>query len=261
MSDPPAFGLTVGTLSSELTDSGMSLAENGAGVDAIMDAIDLHSPDVLVAAGYSLKDSADLALLESRLNAASWDGLLFIEVRDYQEDLPGSIPSGERLSEHCMFAWTRDGGLMRLGRQYVITSDQARGSMDTLVRELEEQLPDRVVEFRGRRFGALICGEINVIRGRNDPQALTPGIDNWMRALDIVVNPTHDRMGNYGTVKAKRRWISSGGRAYISASNWHSGKGQRRGADTLHSVFVEGSDVSRAVQDQRETYEYREARI
>src|SRR5438105_1894249 len=36
----------------------------------------------------------------------------------------------------------------------------------------------------------------------------------------MILNPTHTRMGNCGTVRAWREYLSSGGRVYVSASNW-----------------------------------------
>src|SRR5438309_2972919 len=36
----------------------------------------------------------------------------------------------------------------------------------------------------------------------------------------LILNPTHTRMGNDGTIKAKRKFLSEEGRVYVSASNW-----------------------------------------
>jgi hypothetical protein len=76
------------------------------------------------------------------------------------------------------------------------------------------------------------------------------------------VNATHDRMGNAGTLKAKRAWISQGGRAYLSASNWNTARGQNRSARTLHSVFRDGQEVGQVNNTEQNTnYEYRECCI
>jgi hypothetical protein len=254
-------GLRVGTLSSELQGAEMRLTGEER-INAIMDVLKKHSPDVLLTAGYSLSDENDLACLKSRLNASSWNGLLFVEVEHYNDDLANQLATGERLSDHCLFAWTRDDGMMRMGRQYFATSDEARANLATRVAAFVENLPQRMIEFRGRRFGALICGEINALQGRNNVTALTPKIGNWLRGLHVVVNPTHDRMGNAGTLIAKRAWISQGGRAYLSASNWNTRSGQKRSARTLHSVFRSGQEVSQVNNGEQNTrYEYRESCI
>ena len=65
---------------------------------------------------------------------------------------------------------------------------------------------------------------------------------------DIVVNPTHDLMGNAGTLIAKRKWLSQPvndrNRVYISASNWNSrgpkGRKQSPNSETLHTVYLSG---------------------
>jgi hypothetical protein len=254
-------GLHVGTLSSELQGAEMSLTGEGR-INAIVDVLKKHSPDVLLTAGYSVRDENDLACLEDSLNASSWNGLLFVEVEHYKNDLANQLATGERLSDHCLFAWTRDGGMKRMGRQYFATSDEARSNLATRVVAFVENLPQRVIEFRGRRFGALICGEINALQGRNNVTALTPKIGNWLRGLHVVVNPTHDRMGNAGTLIAKRAWISRGSRAYLSASNWNTGNGQKRTTRTLHSVFRNGQEVGQVSNaEQNARYEYRESYI
>lgn len=256
--------LRVGTLSSELNGSEMRLEKNAASVSAIMDALEIHRPEVLLTAGYSLNDEADLAALEARLEASDWDGLLFVEVKHYGGDLPHLIAPGQELSSHCLFAWTRDGGWKRMGRQYFVTSVAARLHLTTLVAAFEKNLSRRIVEFRGRRFGALICGEINALQGRNTVKALTPEIESWLRNLDVIVNPTHDLMGNAGTLIAKRKWASQNGKVYLSASNWNSGKARRqtRNARTLHTVFIDGREAVLALDPRpNENYEYREVYI
>ena len=258
--------LRVGTLSSEVTGGSMAPVVEGNAVNAILQALDLHHPDVLLTAGYSVEDGADLDQLELALKASGWDGLLFAEVRRHDGDAPDQIDPEHSLSPHCLFAWTRERGWQLMGRQYFATSVEAQ-TLGPKVRAFEANLPNRVIDFRGRRFGALICGEINALQGRGRVQALTPEIELWLRSLDVIVNPTHDLMGNGGTLKAKRKWMSLGGRAYVSASNWNSmkmtGAGQQRRqsrrSGTLHSCFVDGHEAAQQLDRQgHESYEYRE---
>jgi hypothetical protein len=239
-------------------------------IDNIMAVLEKHSPDVLLTAGFSLGNENDLACLEHRLNASSWKGLLFVEVQHYYGDLANQLATGEYLSDHCLFAWTRDDGMMRMGRQYFATSDEARANLTTIVVAFGDNLAQREIEFRGRRFGALICGEINALQGRNDVTALTPEIEKWLCGLQVVVNPTHDRMDNAGTLKAKRKYISKDGRAYLSSSNWNTAKKlnngntvqQKREAPTLHSIFRDRQEVAQVNKGSRNAnYEYREGCI
>jgi hypothetical protein len=239
-------------------------------IDNIMAVLEKHSPDVLLTAGFSLRYENDLACLEHRLNASSWNGLLFVEVQHFYGDLANQLATGEYLSDHCLFAWTRDGGMMRMGPQYFATSEEAHDNLTTIVAAFGDNLAQREIEFRGLQFGALICGEINALRGRNNPAAWTPEIEKWLCGLHVVVNPTHDRMDNAGTLKAKRKCISKDGRVYLSSSNWNTAKKlnngntvqQKREAPTLHSVFRDGQEVAQVNKGSRNAnYEYREACI
>lgn len=254
--------LRAGTLSSELVGADMRLAANRENIEAIMDALERHQPDVLLTAGHSLESDVDLDKLDSRLRAARWDGLLFAEVKNYQAEVETKDHPDLDLSAHCMLAWTHDAGWHVLGRQFFATADMARKGTKTWLPIFQESLEQRSVEFKGRQFGALICGEINALQGRSDVKALSPNVRDWLRSLDVIVNPTHDLMGNAGTLIAKRRWASRNGRVYLSASNWNTAKGQTRTSRTLHTAFINGREVAQSlVEPRHKNYEYREAYI
>lgn len=267
--------LKVATMSFEVHGAGSDkrLVKANRSVDAIMDALHAHQPDVLLVAGYSLDDDAAHDALNARLERCGWDGLLFVEVRRHAEDLPGrALPrriddAPEPLSPHCLFAWTRDSGWKCMGRQYFVSSAQARKNAGNRVRSFVENLPNRIIEFKGRRFGALICGEVNALVGRKHVAPLNEAIGNWLRGLDVIVNATHDLMGNQGTLNAKRGFFSQGGRAYLSASNWNTqsilsnGKTrvQRRDSRTLHTFYLDGNEIPQSRQSiPHPDYEYRE---
>ena len=83
---------------------------------------------------------------------------------------------------------------------------------------------------------------------RDEPQVLCPEVATSILSADIVVNPTHDRMSNAGTLKAKRRILSQQlergrHRLYVSCSNWEAcgtdGKLQYP-SPTLHTAYVSG---------------------
>lgn len=74
-------------------------------------------------------------------------------------------------------------------------------------------------------------------------------------AADVVINPTHDRMGNAGKLGAKRRLLSRAleyrNRVYVSCSNWEVCGDSKRGGiqnvtDTLHTIYTSGTPVSGA---------------
>ena len=256
--------LRVGTVSSELAGESMFLSGERR-VDVIVSALRDHQPDVLLTAGHSLENGDDLTELGKILGESDWGGLLFVEVKRYDGGLK-EVQAIRSSSSHCLFAWTKEakgGSWQCMGRQYFATSQQvkneAQKGSDGLVDQFFANLPNRLVEFRGKKFGGLICGEINALQGRDNVLAISSKIGDWFRSLDVIVNPTHDRMGNYGTVKAKRIWLSELGRAYISSSNWNTEKGQNR-TPTLHSVFVDGEQIAQ-VPFSNKTYEYREAWI
>lgn len=263
--------LKVATMSFEVHGGGSDkrLVKANRSVDAIMDALCTHRPDVLLVAGYSLHDDAAHEALKERLEKSDWDGLLFVEVRNHAENLPGrALPrridgAPQQLSSHCLFAWTRDTGWKCLGRQYFVSSAQARKNAGNVVPAFVENLPNRTIEFKVRRFGALICGEINALRAEKTGvvRPLTPEIGAWLRNLDVVVNATHDRMGWASILGAKRSWFSQGGRAYLSSSNWNSSnkRPQSRNARTLHTFYLDGNEMPQSRQTTpHPDYEYRE---
>lgn len=256
--------MRIGTFSSELVGTSMRLhGTPGASAAAIMDALTKYQPDVLLTAGYSLDDDGDLQDLGGRLNDSCWDGLLFVEVKNYVGDPPHSTTAnGEPLSSHCMFAWTRNLKWQRLGRQYFARARQANPAGRPL-NAFTQNLDTRVITFRGLRFGAVICGEINALRklrGTDRVEARANAIEDWFRSLNVIVNPTHDLMGRPGILTAKRRWLSRGDRVYVSASNWNTERNQRRTVPAQHTVFFNGCNVA-LKRFELPNYEYREGDI
>jgi len=226
-----------------------------------------HSPDVLLTAGYSLQDGGDLQDLGRKLEDMAWPGLVFVEVMDWCGDPARSAEIDGQyfdLSAHCLFAWLPSEGWRNLGRQFFTDGKQANRE-PTRIRAFEAGMKGRTIEFQGKKIGALICGEINALRGRTTVSARTAAIDTWISDLDIIVNPTHDRMGNHGTLRKKREFLSRRGdgrqRIYVHASNWNSHKEQKlhsniapdrtkktrfvvqRRSQTLHSVFCNSDPV------------------
>ena len=133
----------------------------------------------------------------------------------------------------------------RLRRQITATDH-------TRLARFVRQLDQRSLELERHSVFALICGELNVIRGRTEPRFVDDTARDAILAADIIVNPTHDRMSNAGTLAAKRKLLSQPHadgrpRAYISCSNWEAcglnGRIQRP-SPTLHTIYVSGKPLA-----------------
>ena len=152
-----------------------------------------------------------------------------------------------------------DGHPFRMGEQYFSErKDTEHGSGP---RHLAGALPERSFKFFQWDALLLNCGEVMVVRGRNHvefhrsmPQALRDAVRS---PTVMILNPTHTRMGNCGTIQAWRRYLSSGGRAYVSASNWDVAKDQRQ-SDTLHSLWHDRAATRPAYKSKIDRLCYRE---
>jgi hypothetical protein len=135
------------------------------------------------------------------------------------------------------------------------------------VHRLSRMVHRRSFQLLSRPVFLMICGEILVLEGRNKvhshhsvPQKLREAV----RANDVLIlNPTHTRMANDGTIKAWRKFLSEGNRAHLSASNWDlCGKKKQAPSDTLHSLWHDGKckqPVYKAPDEkQSDWYCYRE---
>ncbi len=239
--------MKIGTFSSERCGDKMA-APGKVRLEALIQAIDQKRPDLLLTAGHALEIDDDIAELHERLTPLDWDGVIFVEVRDSRK-LPWLLDIegwSYELYGHCLYAWTRNRGAQALGRQSFVSSADAQSKLPAL----EVGLADRDVLFRDQRVGALICGEINVLRGMNPVWCRSQVTVDWMKDLAVMVNPTHDRMGRDGILDAKRRFISQtmrdGKGIYISASNWNSGarRPQSQHAELLHTVYAAGKRLT-----------------
>ncbi|NVJ92753.1 MAG: hypothetical protein HWE34_13915 [Methylocystaceae bacterium] len=150
-----------------------------------------------------------------------------------------------------------------LARQTLVSS-QERNSMknaEEFANQLISQFPHRNFKIKGKNVASMICGEINYFKRSNGGRVGVfhknySQIAQHFADADIVLNPTHDRMGsNFGVLKAKREYLSrrikGRKRCYVSASNWDINKlkqdrsdyfAQTRKAKSNHSVYVCGVD-------------------
>jgi hypothetical protein len=152
-----------------------------------------------------------------------------------------------------------DGHAFRMGKQFFSTRDEADHEVHP--RGLADALPDRSFTFCQRDTILLNCGEVMVVQGRNHVEfywSVPQVLQDAVRAPAVIIlNPTHTRMGNCGTVKAWRKYLSSDGRVYLSASNWDVLNGQRQ-SDTLHSLWHDGVAAAPTYIFENERVCYRE---
>lgn len=209
---------------------------------AIVDVIERYEPDLLVTAGWALDVTDDLIALSSRMRGQRSATIVVAEI--HRDAGPKDFPT----RSHAMWAVLQPGcRLHRFGNQAFRTADESRSNWRQCMLKFRRHVGARTVEAMGQRLFALCCGEINVVVGRHDPRFVCAFAERAVMSADIIVNPTHDRMGNGGTLRAKRSFLSrqrdGRDRVYVSCSNWDvSGKnrGVQQPSLTLHTVYRSG---------------------
>jgi hypothetical protein len=154
-----------------------------------------------------------------------------------------------------------DGKKCRMGEQFFSTRADTDNVNHPGLCNLANALPHRSFPFAHRDALLLVCGEVMVVSGRNQVgfhRSVPHVLRNAVRAPTVMIlNPTHTRMGNCGTIQAWRTYLSSGGRLYVSASNWDLSSGQQRSA-TLHSLWHNGVMGTPAYTFGNHRLDYRE---
>jgi hypothetical protein len=232
--------LEIGTISFQRCEGDMVLHPRER-VRLIIAAAESYGPDLLVTAGHAIDTIEDLLDLAEQHRELEGSTAIITEVLN--------DPVDPTLEPHSMWVVTVEGGIHRFGQQIFgrrqDVDDLDKGS----IARFERALADRAFALPDWNIFALICGEINIIEGRNEPRFVSKAAKATIMAADVVINPTHDRMGNAGTLDAKRRLLSipsedERNRVYISCSNWEicgndSGRVQNV-TETLHTVYAAG---------------------
>ncbi|HET6843063.1 MAG TPA: hypothetical protein VFK06_15515 [Candidatus Angelobacter sp.] len=217
-------GTIVGTLSfpvnSEKIRKRKELRDNSAIIAAILKR---RKPDLLLCAGWSIP----------------------IQARKFVEDATrklGTIVILETID--------KDGGReywkIKRGRTSCMGSQKfgKRKDVDTKVlHQLYDESASRSFRFSGKNVFLLICGEVMVVKGRNDV-CFDDHCEKLTKTLTeknvIILNPTHTRMANDGAIKAWRKFLSKAQQLYLSASNWDvGGKKKQKPSPTLHSMWYD----------------------
>ncbi len=210
----------------------------------ILAAADTYRPDLLVTAGYAVHSLKHLHRLARHYRQLGHSGTIITEVHHDTPETYGRSP-------HAMWAIDPRGMLHRFGGQMFATAAEVRKSGSTAQTQFVAQRLDRVFGVGPLTAFALVCGEINVVLGREVPRFAFLEAYETIMAADIVINPTHDRMSNAGTLHAKRAFLSQRSpderdRVYVGCSNWETcdlnGRVQWP-SPTLHTIYRSGEPL------------------
>jgi len=226
--------MKIATLSFELKKDKMALTGVERG-EIIMDVLKKVNPDLLVCSGYSLDTNADLQFLQQGLRKMISRSTILVEVQHDSNIIKNGHPLKNKYPDlthpgsHNMYIIKPDGELVNLGPQYFSQGADLNGKANKFrIHEFDNILENRIFEINGRKVLVLCCGEINVIEGRDHILFRSEKIEKSILQADIILNPTHDCMANYGTLIAKRKFLSlrtdNRNALYVNSSNWNSNK-------------------------------------
>lgn len=255
--------MKIGTLSFERHEDNMALPSSER-VKIIENIVLEQSIDILLCAGHTVGTLEDLDKLSNFLKLTERQTAIFLEVhRDAELEKDGN-PADPYIrndfSRHSMHLLYPNGEHQSLGGQIFSTSHQIKNLKQENCRNLlsifEKQLKKRLFTINGITFFSLCCGELNILSGRDNPKFLSK------KSEDIIMNATHDLMGNVGTVISKRKTLSQNinnkKRGCFSISNWmsvvppnSSRPKQNPYTRTLHMGFISGDEVKSKYQEKK----------
>jgi len=255
--------MKIGTLSFELQDEKMAISGHER-IQIIKNVVQEYRPNFILCAGFSLENNDDLRTLKKDLDNTGSETTLVVEVKNDEQVMSSGYPLEKKLPEwnagsHKMYVISPNKEIIALGTQFFATSSQLDAKIQgkILLSTFEEHFGNRTFFIGKHKAVALCCGELNVLKGRDTISCRSEFIKKTIFDADVVVNPTHDCMANYGTVNAKRRYLSEKvngrNRCYISSSNWNTSKpaptkkgvkSQSSSCDSLHSVYLNGKKQS-----------------
>jgi hypothetical protein len=101
---------------------------------------------------------------------------------------------------------------------------------------------ERIVEITGVRLGILLCGENNVLTNTqsrmNEAKLRHPSLA-WPFGYDVLVNPSHTSMGNWGKLHKRFSYFSSGNRVLVYCTN----NTRRYSWKSALSVYIDGQKI------------------
>lgn len=244
--------MKVVTLSFELRGDKMALSGSER-ASIILKVIKKERPKLLVTSGYSLETNKDLENLIKKLKGINNNSWILVEVKE-DDNIIDNHPLTKKYPEmhyevgnHNLYLIDDNNSIKNIGPQYFATRDEISGRNNPRGLEFEQALKSREFSIGDKRVIPLICGEINAIRGRDNITFVSEVVEKIIEQSDIVLNPTHDIMANYGTMKNKRKFLSvrNGKEAlYINTANWNTGKARKQNPKTnrhMQNVYLNGN--------------------
>lgn len=241
--------MKIGTLSFELKGEKMALSGSDR-IKIITEVVKTNNPEFILCSGYSLENNENLIELESKLKEQGNKTTILVEVQ-YDIDIQNSgHPVKSSDSTHKMFIIDPKIGIKELGAQFFATSGELdKDSNSVLLKKFENHFDSRIFSIGDCKAIALCCGELNVFKGTI---CRSKEVERKIFDADIIVNPTHDRMGNGWILIKKREYLSQKtgdkSRCYISSSNWNTEKRNSQGkiirqkpTPTIHTLYVNGT--------------------
>ncbi len=263
--------MKIGTLSFELEGEKMALRSGSDRVEIIVAVAGKYKPEFILCSGYSLENNENLIELESKLQEQDNKTTILVEVKNDIDIENNGHPVNDVLPEyetstHKMFIIDPESGIKELGPQFFATSGELdkKPNNKTLLDEFEKHFDSRIFSIGKHKAVALCCGELNILKGRDDVICRSSKVEKAIHSVDIVVNPTHDRMSIGWILKPKREYlsrkISDRSRCYVSSSNWNTEKRNSQGkiirqkpTPTIHTLYLNGTKQE---MEQYHTGEY-----
>jgi len=101
---------------------------------------------------------------------------------------------------------------------------------------------ERIIDIAGVRLGILLCGENNVLTNiqsrMNEARLRHPSLA-WPFGYDVLVNPSHTSMGNWGKLHKRFSYLSSGNRVLVYCTN----NTRRYSWKSALSVYIDGQRI------------------
>ncbi len=226
--------MKIATLSFEIRGEEMAISGSER-IKIIVNTLKSTKPELLVTSGFSLDDNKDLENLKNILKKSNNKSWILVEVK--KEDL--IVKNGHPLNNeypqqnivtgtHNLFIIDNNNEILNLGPQYFAQSSEVTGKKNKYrILEFDNILENRQFYINNKKVLVLNCGEINSIQGRDNITYISDKVKKFIESSDIILNPTHDCMANYGTLSAKRKFLSSRANKnalYINSSNWNTQK-------------------------------------
>ena len=225
--------MKISTISFEIQGEKMALPPDER-IKYILDAVKKEKPDILLGSGYCLDTIKDLEDLVCKLKINKNTTNLIVEVKidnTVEHPLRNVKPD---IGSHCLYLINRKNEVQKLGPQIFKQSMDVKGKSKPIYTEaFHKILKKRTFRINSSQVVVLCCGEINVITGRDNINFISKESKELLQSCDIVLNPTHDCMANYGTLKAKRKFLSKlnkGYSIYVNSSNWNTNKKSKSGS-------------------------------